>query len=1305
MKLGFGVFGVVCAWSIAAHAGPDKAVLAPPFTASPKDLLSLASKVSAGNAAVVILRRENHEKYDARGRAVSRFRMIYVVTSQAGIDEWGTVSTAWKPFYQDKPVIRARVIDPSGKVTEIDQSLLHDAPAVSASPTVFSDLRELVAPLPRLQIGAVVEQEITTTDREPLLEAGTIDRFTYAASLPVQSTGLVLSVPSSRKAIVVARSMKTVPKRTTVNGMDTWTLELGATAPDDSDESSLPSDVVEYPFVGIATGASWTAIARDYAMILERRLVDGPFALPATLKGPSTLATVNGIVAWLHAQIRYTGIEFGQASITPWPPAETVKRGFGDCKDKAILLVTLLRQAGFRADLALLSTGPGQDVDTALPGLGEFDHAIVRVLVGGKPVWIDATEDLYLAGALPLRDQGRRALIVANDTRDLVFTPRSKSSDTLIREVRTFTLAEYGPARVVEVSREAGMYDVDNRSWIRDTRADEVRDSLKDYATTEYAGELESWTSTSPADLATPFEITMVVAKSRRAFSTREKIDVTLSPADALEKMPSDLRTFDPKAKPRERDFELWRPHRYEIENRLVVPKGFTMPAPTPERTRAFGVASLVERQRVDGDTFVVTYLFDSGKSRLTAKELTETAKALADLGPEQQHVTFPQTGWALTDAGKLKEGIASIEELIRAHPKEGLHQYQLARAYLKAGAGQAARRAARRGLQLEPKDADGYAMLAWILQFDSFGRYLGFDSDRAGVIAAYRKAIELDPKAAYLAKGLGQVFSTGPKGGWHGADLPNAAKALESAFALEPDDDLANDLARVYLRANRFADAERVLRPRESALVRDALLLSAIALQRGGAAAISFAGQVRTDRSTVLDETGRFLIMLRNYDLGRELFKATGSQNTQQSFLLWQKVQRRPAPDRKDPKWSVREMFADIVEPDPSGPAYWDSTTRTEILANNRFPPSLKNQLRSVGEELWQDFAHTVIDIKIDGPKNGPWKATFEMVGKKGNMYVALDRGVAKVIGAQEAIEGLGRHAQRDAANAERLLDWARAEIDAGHDTHMRFAELWGPGKPRDAKAAAVAAAVLAGTAGSQQVLAACATSAPDARKQCDAMLLFQLAQQRKWAELDKKASTSNALESERLYLRAYALANLGRHDEGDKVIAELASKFAAIPFVDQARLEAAAARKDTRKLRDLYEADLKKPTPHESTKNGYAWQLLADGQDLPRALELSRQAVVERPNKDFVLNTLGAVAAEMGDLQTAVKTGGEAMDLDSRTVPEGQDWLLFATVYEKLGLRDDAIAAYKRVTDKPSLHPTSLDIAKARLARMGAK
>src|SRR5438045_5307755 len=98
-----------------------------------------------------------------------------------------------------------------------------------------------------------------------------------------------------------------------------------------------------------------------------------------------------------------------------------MKRGYGDCKDKAALLVSMLRAAKIPSFLALISTGPGQDVEETLPGMGSFDHAIVYV-PGQPALWIDATDDYAHVGQLPRDDQDRLALVIAPETKQLLRT-------------------------------------------------------------------------------------------------------------------------------------------------------------------------------------------------------------------------------------------------------------------------------------------------------------------------------------------------------------------------------------------------------------------------------------------------------------------------------------------------------------------------------------------------------------------------------------------------------------------------------------------------------------------------------------------------------------------------------------------------------------------------------------------------------------------------------------------------------------------------------------------------------------------
>ena len=134
--------------------------------------------------------------------------------------------------------------------------------------------------------------------------------------------------------------------------------------------------------------------AAAYAQLAEPQIRQDQARATLPQAAPDYLANVQAIVSRLHKEVRYTGIEFGESALKPQTPAEILKRHYGDCKDKAAFLVAMLRAAGIPASLALLETGPGEDVNPGLPGMNQFDHAIVHVPAAGAgspELWIDAT--------------------------------------------------------------------------------------------------------------------------------------------------------------------------------------------------------------------------------------------------------------------------------------------------------------------------------------------------------------------------------------------------------------------------------------------------------------------------------------------------------------------------------------------------------------------------------------------------------------------------------------------------------------------------------------------------------------------------------------------------------------------------------------------------------------------------------------------------------------------------------------------------------------------------------------------------
>ena len=74
---------------------------------------------------------------------------------------------------------------------------------------------------------------------------------------------------------------------------------------------------------------------------------------------------VRAVYDFVVTSTRYVGLEFGIHGFKPYKVTQVLARRFGDCKDKAALLIALLREVGVSAELVLVRTRRGGRLDTS----------------------------------------------------------------------------------------------------------------------------------------------------------------------------------------------------------------------------------------------------------------------------------------------------------------------------------------------------------------------------------------------------------------------------------------------------------------------------------------------------------------------------------------------------------------------------------------------------------------------------------------------------------------------------------------------------------------------------------------------------------------------------------------------------------------------------------------------------------------------------------------------------------------------------------------------------------------------------
>lgn len=1316
------------------------------FSSDPKAIYSAASAVTApAGAGVIILDSEVTYVFDAQGNATYTDYIVYKVLTADGANGWDNISRFWEPWHEQQPSIRARVITPDGAVHMLDASTITNSPAKDDEDNVYGDGRVVRAPLPAIGPGSVVEEEDTCREAPMLTGAGSVRFMYFGSTVPVQQARLVLDAPSSlpiRYHVALLPDM--APTRSEANGRVRITFDYGPEPGLDTADGDLPSDTAPYPEVVFSTGDSWHGLADSYAKMIESRIASSNLSslVSKTTSGDrSPNEKLLSILQYLSKEIRYTGVEFASAVIVPVPPQDVISRGYGDCKDKATLLVAMLRAAGIPSYVALLRVGERQDILPDLPGMGLFDHAIVYV-PGPPDLWIDTTDRYARLGELPSADQGRYALIIRPGTDALVRTPVASSQENLSVEQREFDLAEYGPARVTEISHPRGDRESTYRYDFADVQNKDVKKNLTDYVKTIYLSDsLDQVTRSDPGDLSKPFELTLVCNRAKRGFTDLDSAVAAIRLDGLFLHLPSDLQNRDAsengqsasankkEKKPRTADYQLDEAFATEWDYKIVPPAGFES-KPLPNDVKLpLGPALLTEQFSTGKDGVVHTVIrFDTVKRRFSVADETEMRNRIADLKDGAPIlIYFQPIADRLISQGQARQGFQIYRDLIAAHPNDAVYHLRKAQALLAGGLGNAARDEARLAVKLDPKSEVAEKALANILEYDLVGRRLRPGTDYAGAEAAFRAAEKLDPTDKEVVGNLAILLEYNPIGLRYGpgAKLDEAIAEYQRLSNQELSDlGLRNNLAFALFYDRKFSEALK------AADVLDPAPLSLIAActavldgpQAGLAEARSRTGG-QDQFSSVVRNAGPLFEDVGEYSLAADFYEAGSSGGDSAGAAATAALFRRMQPHDKvvfpnTPSGVALHYYFLTLDPDLTLDRLRSILSRngTTTLATSQLVKYYATKQKAIIERKARngEFASVGIDAGLadaqplaKGDDRVGYKVTlFASTQNKQVTYVVKEDGQYKVLAAWPsgigvALEALDRVAANDLTGARALLDWAREDwnLSIGDDpaSGPAFPRLWTKGENADAGTVNLAAAAIlvlskeTANRGLSILEAAEKPSAARTDMQRDGILMSLITGYDNLQMYDKALRVGDYLakfypESRLVFLwRSFDLRMLKRFQQADA----LAQRRLATNPTDidaQRSLMSDATSQDNHALAyELGSRIIGLDNAQALDFNDLAWESLFTGKTGPQDLSYAVKAA--HLNKDFSeLHTLGCIEAELGKTNEARDVLIEAMDKANMADLDPNTWYAFGRIAEQYGENNVAIADYKQI-EKPKL------------------
>ncbi|HYX35545.1 MAG TPA: DUF3857 domain-containing protein [Oligoflexus sp.] len=326
------------------------------------------------------------------------FRLVGRINNPAGLDELSQIMAEFDPGFEKVIVHHIKIKrDQTTAVIPVkpgDFEMIRREK--DSERQIFDGTLTASYLLHDLRVGDIVDFAYTLTGQQPLLGKKFSGRHDLNWNVPVLEAHVrqiwPLDAPLQWK---VTRSDIAVQQR--VEGSQLITQWTGRKLQPHLEEDQIPAWMDPMDSFAFSSWQSWEEVARwalpFYQVNAASELAVEDMAQRIRERVREPKARIEEAIRFVQDDIRYVGIELGSGSIVPRQPDEVLRRRFGDCKDKTLLLSRLIQKLGYEAFPILVRSEGGQELDKIPPTPLAFNHVIVGVKHPETDIvyWVDGT--------------------------------------------------------------------------------------------------------------------------------------------------------------------------------------------------------------------------------------------------------------------------------------------------------------------------------------------------------------------------------------------------------------------------------------------------------------------------------------------------------------------------------------------------------------------------------------------------------------------------------------------------------------------------------------------------------------------------------------------------------------------------------------------------------------------------------------------------------------------------------------------------------------------------------------------------
>ncbi|MEW6101668.1 MAG: DUF3857 domain-containing protein [Candidatus Omnitrophota bacterium] len=420
-------------------------------------------------------------------KQVSYLHYLIKILNERGKEAFSETQIEYDSTYEKVELEYARTIKPDGTIVDVGSRHIRDVSKYLNFP-LYSNVRVFIISFPEIAGSSCIEYKVRIYRNELINKKEFVLTYPLQGSEPLIHADFSISTPKERPLHIKSINEKyndfgavLSPDIKEHNGMLSYRWSF-KNIPQIVPEPSMPGPAMINPAMLISTFNDWKEIY-DWWSKLSQDKINADAAIKNKVKELTKAGGAEGKIRAIYnfcaKEIRYVAVEYGQAGYEPHHACDIFKNKYGDCKDQAILLVTMLREAGFSAYPVLIPTKDYYDLNEDFPSM-LFNHCIAAVLLESGIVFLDPTAETCSFGDLPSGDQGRKVLLVDKENYRILSTPLYPASHNLVKQELKLKVNDDETIDAQKSVGSSGIYDQAQRYWLLYTQPELIQQALSE---------------------------------------------------------------------------------------------------------------------------------------------------------------------------------------------------------------------------------------------------------------------------------------------------------------------------------------------------------------------------------------------------------------------------------------------------------------------------------------------------------------------------------------------------------------------------------------------------------------------------------------------------------------------------------------------------------------------------------------------------------------------------------------------------------------------------------------------------------